>query len=155
MKITSYVPAAAVLTALPLMLGGCAKVNDMTMRLLASSAPALAVVDETVLSGKVLLFTDRTGTLDLQTADVPATKCAGALRYTATRAGMVDLRCSDGREALLLFSELSETSGHGSGPTARGTASFTFGLEPDAARAWLTAPAGKRLVVSGDTLRLE
>lgn len=139
------------LTAL---LPGCASMNDMTMSLLSSTAPALAVIDARVFAGEVRLYTDRTGTVDLLAAE-PAISCAGNLRYTASTSGVVNLRCSDGSEALLPFTALGETSGHASGPTARGTASLTYGLPPEQARAWLTAPAGKRLVVNGERLDLE
>lgn len=153
MKFTPLALPVALLLAAAL--SGCAAVNDMTMRLLASSAPALAVVNDSVLSGTALLYTDRTGTLNLESPDEPMLKCMGALRYTASRSGTVNLRCSDGSAALLPFAALSETSGHGSVATARGTASFAYGLAPQDAIAYLTAPDGKRLAADGDSLRLE
>jgi len=137
------------------LLPGCASMNDMTMKLLSSTAPALAVIDARVLAGEVRLYTDRTGTLNLESSAEPALNCAGSLRYTASTSGVMNLRCSDGSEALLPFTALGETSGHASGLTARGTASLTYGLAPEQARAWLTAPPGKRLVVNGDRLDLE
>lgn len=151
MKNVRTLAMSLLLTAL---LPGCASMNDMTMNLLSSTAPALAVIDTRVFAGEVRLYTDRTGTLELVAAE-PAFSCAGSLRYTASTSGVVNLRCSDGSEALLPFTALGETSGHASGLTARGTASLTYGLAPEQARAWLTAPPGKRLVVNGDRLDLE
>jgi len=136
-------------------LSGCAAVNDATMRALATPAPALAVVGERVLTGEMLLYTDRSGKLQLRGESEPALSCMGTLRYTATRSGTVNLRCSDGSEALLPFTALSETSGHGSTATARGTASVAYGLAAQDAIAYLTAPAGKRLAADGNSLRLE
>lgn len=144
---------SVLLLAGALLLGGCAAVNDATMRALATSAPVLAVVGERVLSGDVLLYTDRSGKLQLRSESEPALSCMGALRYTATSSGTVNLSCSDGRQAQLPFTALGETSGHGG--TAGGPISFTYGLAPESARAWLTPPPGKRLAVDGDSLRLE
>lgn len=149
------VHAPAWLLSLPLLLGGCAALDDATMRALATSTPALAVVGERVLTGELLLYTDRSGTLELQDAAEPALSCMGRLRHTTTTSGVLNLRCSDGMQAQLPFTALSAASGHGHGRTDTGPVSFTYGLAPGQARAWLTPPAGKRLVVSGDGLRLE
>lgn len=154
MKTNVRTPLPLLLTV-PLLLGGCAKLNDVTMRALATPAPALAVVGERVLTGQTLIYTDRSGTLELQATDEPALSCAGTQRYTATSSGTVNLRCSNGLQTQFPFTALSEASGHGGSRTAGGTVSFTYGLEPGPARAWLTPPAGKRLVVHGDGLRLE
>jgi hypothetical protein len=143
------------LLALSLFLGACARLNDVTMRAMATPAPALAVMGNRVLTGQALVYTDRSGTLELQDASEPALSCMGALRYNTTNSGTVNLRCSDGVQAQLSFTALSEASGHGSGRTDAGLVSFTYGLEPGPARAWLTPPAGKRLVVHGEGLRLE
>ncbi len=135
------------------LLGGCAAVNDATMRALATSTPALAVIGERVLSGEMLLYTDRSGRLQLHGGDRAGLSCLGSLRYTATTSGTMNLSCSDGTRVQLPFTALGETSGHGSLPG--GSISFTYGLPAETARAWLSAPAGKRLVLSGDTLRME
>lgn len=136
-----------------LLLGGCAALNDATMRALASSASALAVIGDRVFTGEMLLYTDRSGKLQLRSEAEPALSCMGALRYTATASGTVNLSCSNGTQARLPFTALGETSGYGG--TSGGTISFTYGLAPEPARAWLTPPPGKRLVVSGDSLRIE
>lgn len=136
-----------------LLLGACAAMNDATMRALATSTPALAVVGERVFSGEMLLYTDRSGRLQLQSGDRASVSCMGSLRYTATPSGTMNLSCSDGTRVQLPFTALGETSGHGSLPG--GSISFTYGLPPETARGWLIAPAGKRLVLNGDTLQME
>lgn len=144
---------AALLLVLPLLLGGCARGYDMTANLLASGVPVHAVVGERVLAGRALLYADRSATLTLDTRDEPPLDCMGTMRYTATKGGVISLRCSDGVQAQFPFAALSEISGHGR--TDQGNVSLTYGLEPEPARAWLTPPTGKRLVVSGDHLQLE
>ncbi len=152
MKCHAYTRPVLLLAGV-LLLGGCAAVNDATMRALATPAPALAVVGERVLTGEMLIYTDRSGKLQLRSEGEPALSCMGTLRYTATASGTVNLSCSDGRQARLSFTALGESSGHGGAPGE--PISFTYGLAPESARAWLTPPPGKRLVVSGDILRLE
>jgi hypothetical protein len=141
------------LFALPLLLGGCARVNDMTANLLASDVPAHAVIGERLLAGRALLYADRTGSLTLQGRGEPALSCMATLRYTASTSGTLDLRCSDGLQARMPFTALGETSGHAR--TAPQAISLAYGLDPEAARAWLTPPPGKRLVVSGGSVKLE
>lgn len=152
MKSYAYTHSVLLLAG-ALLLGGCAAVNDATMRVLATPSPAWAVVGEQLLTGQALLYTDRSGTLELQTATEPALSCMGTLRYTATSSGTVNLRCTNGLQVQLPFTALGEASGYGG--TAGGPVSFAYGLEPGPARAWLTPPAGKRLVVSDKSLRLE
>lgn len=131
---------------------GCAKINDAGRRVFASSAPAIAMVNGTLLSGKVSVFTDRTGTVVLESERL---SCSGNQRYTATRSGVFNLSCSDGSEVQLSFVALAETSGHARGRTARGSASLTYGLEPNVAAAYLELPAGQRLTAGETGMRLE
>ncbi|MCF8168686.1 MAG: hypothetical protein K9K38_16005 [Rhodoferax sp.] len=78
-------------------------------------------------------------------AAIPRVSCVGQFRFVATTAGTVDVRCSDGTTAVLNVALLSERSGYGYGPSAGGPVSLTFGLEPQAAKAYLQVPPGKRL----------
>lgn len=135
------------------LLGGCAALNDATMRALATSAPAMAVVGERLLTGQALLYTDRSGKLTLTSDGEKPLSCMGVMRYTATNSGAATLRCSDGMQVQLPFNALGDASGYGG--AAGGPVSFTYGLAAEPARAWLTPPPGKRLVVNGDSLRLE
>lgn len=127
-----------------LVLAACARINDTTMQLLSTSSPALAVVNDTSLTGKVVLFTDRTGTLNLESDTEPALTCMGHLRFTASETGVVNLKCSDGTDAIMTFIAVRETRGHGSGKTARGMARFTYGIDAAEAAAYLRPPAEKQ-----------
>jgi hypothetical protein len=139
---------------LVLTLTGCAKVSDTGMRLLATPAQALAVIDDAVLSGKVTVFIDRTATVNLESGPLGGLKCMGTLRYTATRSGVVSLQCSNGADVMMSFNAIGEASGYGSGKTAKGLASFAFGMDPADAAAYLKPPAGKRVVVTATGVTL-
>jgi hypothetical protein len=145
---SSRLRAAAITTLLGLALSGCARINDVGKLLLASSMPAVALVNDTLLVGDATLFMDRSGRLSLESSPPGLLKCMGEMRYTATQTGVVNLRCSDGTEARLLFSTLSEVMGFGSGSSARGPVTLTFGMEPAEAAAYLNLPAGQRIVSS-------
>ncbi len=158
-------------------LAGCADLNDVGRATLATRVPAYAVINEQLVHGKMTLYTDRTGTVDLQVdeaqpasnnspsdffnAPVPDARvvqrpilnsCLGSFRYTATTYGVVDLRCNEGSTTELRMALIGETRGYGYGQTATGLASLTFGLAPAEARAHLTAPPGKQLQeVSGSS----
>jgi hypothetical protein len=70
------------------------------------------------------------------------------MRYTASHSGTIDLSCSDGTTTQLRYTLLTETRGYATGANAAGPVSLAFGLSPQDARAFLTVPAGKRLVIS-------
>ena len=138
-------------------LTGCADLNDTGLAALSYKVPAYAIVDEQLVQGEMVLFPDHTGTITLR-ADVEAgvasklankpamTSCVGRLRYTATTAGVIDLRCNDGAIADLRMALIGDTRGYGYGYTAKGLASAAFGFTPVEARAHLTAPPGKQLL---------
>ena len=138
-----------------LMLCGCAKVNDKTLGWFSSSADAYVIVNGQILSGTLVLIPDRTGRLSVGSESGPITSCSGGMRHTATHAGVIDLRCNDGSDAALEFTEITETRGYAYGKTAQGQVSMTFGLPPEDARAFLTVPEGKNLVESKQSGGLE
>ena len=148
------VPLAA---ALALVLGGCAKVNDKTLGWFSTNVDAFVIVNSQLLTGNVALIPDRTARLAFSDGSGPVSSCAGSMRHTASNAGVIDLRCSDGSVAELQFSLITETRGYAYGSTAGGPVSLTFGLPPEEASAFLTAPAGKKLVQAkpGGTLTLQ
>lgn len=130
-------------------MAGCATVNDKALRLFSSKVPALAIVNAQMLSGDMVLLPDRTGNLTLAGGAGAISNCAGLVRYESTSAGSVDLRCNEGTAVVLRYSLLSEARGYGYGAAANGApASLTFGLPAAQAVAYLTAPAGKKLVVN-------
>jgi hypothetical protein len=123
------------------LLSACVNLNDAAMRLLASSSPAFAIINDKVFEGTAQLYTDRSGKLDLQSEADPLVKCMGNLRRTATRGGVITLRCNDGIEVFVNFILLSEASGHGTGGTGQGMLSLTYGLSKNEAAAYLKLPA--------------
>ena len=146
----------AKLAALPLVLSlvSCAHVGDAGMALMASSVGTVAVVQDTLLLGKVVLLTNRSGTVNLTepapsavVSTVPRLYCSGSLQYTATTTGVINLRCSDGMVEGLAFTALSATRGVASGSTTRGPMSLVFGMAPADAVGILTPPEGQRLVL--------
>lgn len=155
MTLRAHFHTIGLILSLPLWIGGCAALHDSTMNALASPAPALAVLGERVLAGEVMIYTDRSATVQLRGTGEPALSCMGRMHYTSSTGGLLSLSCSDGSQARLPYLALSETSGYGNSRDAASSVSFTYGLEPDAARAWLLAPAGKRLQPDGKNLRLE
>ncbi len=147
------------------LLTGCADLNDTGLAALSYKVPAYAIVDEQLVQGEMVLFPDHTGTITLRAEASPAaapsvdtvaasrsankpamTSCVGRLRYTATTAGVIDLRCNDGSIADLRMALIGDTRGYGYGYTATGLASAAFGFTPVEARAHLTAPPGRQLV---------
>lgn len=138
-----------------LLLAGCAAMNDATLRAFSTTVPAWAVLGERVLAGEVRLYPDRSATLELRDDRPPSLSCMGTMPYTSSTGGTLSLRCSDGSQVQLPYIALGETSGQGSSRAGTQTASFAYGLAPQAARAWLVPPPGKRLTVSGDALRLD
>jgi hypothetical protein len=144
------ITGAALVTcsALLLLQGGCAKVNDTGLRLVSSKTSAYLQVNGQWLEGTVLLVPDRTGRVSFA-ADEAApkgtiTSCSGSLRYTATYAAEIDLHCNDGTQLALQTTLISETRGYGYGSTAQGPASVAFGLPEVDAYAFMgrAAPAG-------------
>ena len=134
--------------ALMLILTGCAKINDAGMKFLSSSSPAFMVINGQFLTGDAVLYIDRSGTLALESTLEPKIKCMGSIRYTATRSGTANIRCSDGVESAMTFNAITETRGFGGGATGVGTASFAFGMTADEASAYLSLPVGKRIATS-------
>lgn len=128
------------------LLSGCAWMHSKAMRAVATPSLALAVIGDRLLTGKAVLYTDRSATIELSNETDPALDCMGTMNYTNSTGGVLDLRCNDGSQIRLPYTALSETKGRASG----GGVSVTYGLPPENARAWLTPPAGRRLVLAKD-----
>lgn len=151
----------ALVLALGLILSACARVNDTGLRLVSTPRDAILLINGQALRGQVMLVPDRTGRVSF-VAEPPAptnpiSACHGNLRYTATNAGVMDVRCSDGTQASLQFSLITETRGFAYGSTDAGTVSLTFGLPDEEAMAYLRPPAGKKVVINpkDESLTLE
>ena len=128
-------------TVLALTLVGCAKMDAQTRNLLSSKVPAYAAVDGVLFEGTATLFTDRTGTVQLSASKAADQVCIGDLRYTATAAGVLVLRCTGGGDAVVDFRTNSDTSGFGYGSTTHGVTAVVWGMSPANAAAYLRLPA--------------
>lgn len=164
---------AVLATVLSSCLVGCADINDTGLAALSTKVQAYAIVDEQLVQGEMVLYPDHTGTLTLR-SDIESgtgvfpgtsaskrvgkpvlTSCVGRMRYTATNASVVDLRCNDGTVADVRMALIGDTRGYGYGYTAQGLVSAVFGMSPVEARAHLTTPPNKQLVVRSDPSGLE
>lgn len=145
------------LVTLGLAVAGCAKVNDKTLGWFSTNADSFLIVNGALLTGTATLIPDRTGRLAFTADTGPVSGCAGTMRYTASQAGTIDLRCNDGAIALLKYTLITETRGYAYGKAADTPVSLTFGLSAADARAFLTVPEGKKLSedANGGGLKLE
>lgn len=146
------------ISALGLLVGltACAKVNDLAWRGFSTKVDAVMIVDGQLLTGTVLLVPDRTGRVTMGALKGPITSCMGALRFTSTSGGSIDLRCDDGSQTELTFTLLSETRGYGYGKSASGAqVSMAFGLDATDAKAYLLVPSNKKLVLRPKDSALE
>ena len=138
------------------LVAGCAVVTDRGTRLFASQLDSVVIVNGQLLHGKVSLVPDRTGTVNFSDGRGSISTCFGSLRYTASTSGMIDLHCNEGTTALMPFSMLSDARGYAYSQSNSGPASLVFGLSYHDAMAYLTVPAGKKLVeLPGTGLELQ
>ena len=143
------------LVVLALGLAGEARAGEPRPGWFSVRLPVIAVVHDELFAGEAIGHLDRTGTIEIRSVLDANSKCAGEFHYTGLTSGMASMRCDDGTAALLAFQALGLMSGYGYGDTARGTASFTFGLDPEDAIPHLRLPHGKKLGKTAEGLRLE
>jgi hypothetical protein len=135
---------------LAVLLGACAQINNYGMETLASTASTAAIINGSLLQGKVTLYTNRSGAVSLESADEPPLTCFANMRFTATQSGVMNFKCSDGSAPQLSFVMLTELSGYASGAGTSGPQSLVYGLKGTASLAYLVAPKGKTLAASPD-----
>lgn len=133
----------ALACVLVLGLGACAMVGEKVGGWLSSNSEALAVMDGRILRGQASFAREREATFQLQTQDAPALSCFGALRFTATTTGVIDLSCNDGRDVAVAFQSLGPISGTGRGLLGNAAFALTYGLSPERAAAYLAVPADR------------
>lgn len=121
-------------------LAGCASVTKKMTGWFSSNVDVIGVVEGRILRGQATFPSEREATLQLQSSDTPILACAGVLRYTASRSGVIDLSCNDGRSVLLVFQPVSPLSGAGRGGAGKAEFALTYGLPPERAAAYLAVP---------------
>ena len=114
-------------------------VGDKAVSYLYSNTPALAVVDGVAYQGTATVALDRTGSVQLTSVEPPQRVCAGNFRYTATTTGVLQLHCA-GVPTSMAFTAISEMKAYGWGGTESNPATFTFGMAPQDAAAYLRMP---------------
>ncbi len=138
---------------------GCARMDAVGTSVLSTSMDTVAIVNDQIVRGRLLLYPDRTGRVTLN-ADKPDDKgfsvsCMGRFRYLATTNGTIDLRCNSGIMSELNFSMLSEISGYAYDASSDGGLSMVFGLDDMEAKSYLQPPPLKRLLISSESGQLE
>ena len=124
-------------SALSLLLGGCAFVEDTAQRVLASRTSATAVLGDRVLEGEVAYNQPRSGAVHLHSIDGPPMSCAGELRLTATTSGVASLTCNGGQTAGVPFQLMGALRASGRGRMGDTPVTLTYGLPPEIAAPWL------------------
>jgi hypothetical protein len=145
-KLTIFALTLALLAGV----AGCARINEQGMRLFSTKVEALAIIGQQLLQGSAVLLPGRSGTVSLEGSTGPITSCSGSMRYTGTNTGAIDLRCDDGSENSLAFTQLSDTRAYAYGEGKGQAVSLVLGLGARDARAYLRVPAGMKLVERAD-----
>lgn len=143
MKTNFLLPRKQLLSAVcagVLGLCGCATVGEKFNVWLASNADAVAVVDGRILRGQASFTREREATVLLKSSAEPSLSCFGPLRFNASRNGWVDFACSNGLSVVVAFRALTPLSGEGRGLLGKSEFSFTYGLGPEQAAAYLEVP---------------
>lgn len=94
------------------------------------------------------------GTVTVHSQANPAVTCFGQFAYGANRGGSGQIQCNDGTAGTFQFQRLSLLRGYGMGSCSRGAVTFTYGLTPDEAGAYLKLPLGKKLKHNGRNVEL-
>ena len=137
-RIHHLVWAIAVLLAATL--AGCANINGLMLDAGTSRPAAVLQMGQQQLQGNITLNPERTGTLNVHAASGQPSACMGALRFTSTRAGAVDLQCNDGTATALQFSLLTPVKGYAYGRTGQDPVALAFGMTAEESAAYLMVP---------------
>jgi hypothetical protein len=142
------VAAALLATAL----AGCANINDLMLQVGTSRPTATLQVGAQRLQGNITLTPERHGELSVQAAGGKPSACMGALRFTSTQAGTMNLQCDDGTATTLYFSLLTPVKGYAYGQTEQSTVALTFGMAEEESAAYLFATAPAEAVAPAATM---
>ena len=127
--------AAAML--LPLVLGACSTLDQVAADIFASRTRAGGLYAGQVMQGEIRFTAARAGALELRSGESAPLSCLGAVRYTASTSAAATVSCSDGVSILIPLQVLGPLRGTGrSEPGASGFA-LTYGLQPESVAAYL------------------
>ncbi len=122
---------------LPVLLAGCAAVENAAQLVLASRTSATAVVGGRILEGEAAYNQARSGAVHLHNVEGAPLSCSGELRLTATASGVASLTCSDGQTAVVPFQLMGALRAAGRGMMGDTPVALTYGLSPEIAAPYL------------------
>ncbi len=122
--------------------------------LFSSTGQVIAIFAGELFVGEAEGNLDGSGTIKIRSSTKPGDTCVGQFTSSAKLGGKGSLQCSDKVTATIKFERLSIFSGHGTGISSRGTMSFTYGLDAQESKPYLTLPAGTALRLDGKVLAL-
>ncbi len=113
--------------------------NPATAGPFSSTGPVIAILAGDLFVGEAEGNLGGSGTVWMQSRARPEVSCHGQFSYSADRGGAGSMRCSDGNNLTFQFQRLGLRHGHGTGNSARGPLSFTYGLSPAESGPYLEA----------------
>ncbi len=128
--------------------------NPASAGLFSSTGEVIAIFDGELFVGEAEGNLDGSGTIKIHSSTKPGDTCVGQFTSSAELGGKGSLQCSDNATATIKFKRLTIFRGFGTGDSSRGTMSFTYGLDANESKPYLTLPAGTALKLEGKDLAL-
>jgi hypothetical protein len=122
--------------------------------LFSSTGQVIAIFAGELFVGEAEGNLDGSGTINIHSSTKPGDTCVGQFTSSAELGGKGSLQCSDNVTATIKFERLTIFRGHGTGISSRGTMSFTYGLDAQGSKPYLTLPVGTALRLDGKVLAL-
>jgi hypothetical protein len=122
--------------------------------LFSSTGSVIAIFAGELFLGEAEGNLDGSGTIKIRSSTRPDDTCVGQFTSSAKLGGKGSLHCSDSATATIKFERLSIFRGYGTGISSRGAMSFTYGLDAQESKPYLTLPSGTALRMDGKDLVL-
>ena len=119
---------------------GCSTVEQTAADIFASRTEAAAVYGGRLLQGQASFTSAREATIHLQSSTAPALSCFGAMRFTATNSGIVNLSCSDGMAVAIPFQALGPLRGSSRNQSGQPAFSLAYGMPTEMVATYLGVP---------------
>ncbi|MEO8332724.1 MAG: hypothetical protein ABI479_09845 [Gallionella sp.] len=129
-------------------------VSPASAGLFSSTGKVIAIFADELFVGEAEGKLDGSGTIKIRSSTRPGDTCVGQFTSSAKLGGNGSLQCSDSATATIKFKRLTIFRGYGTGISSRGTMSFTYGLNANESKPYLTLPAGTALRLDGKVLML-